>query len=342
MFDLRSDTVTRPTPEMRAAMAAAEVGDDVYREDPTVRRLEEAVAALVGKPAALFVSSGTMANQLALLCQTRPGDEVIAGKSAHVIAYESGAGAALSGVQFAQTEGEIFTASEAERLIRQRAYYCPRTSLIAVENTHNMGGGRVFPQENVAELAVLARRDGFALHLDGARIWNASVATGKGVGELAAPFDSVSVCFSKGLGAPAGSAVCGSEAMIERALRLRKMLGGGMRQVGILAAGALHALEHHRPRLAHDHAAAKALGARLAALEGVTVAPIDTNIVVAKLACAEASVRRGRELGVLFSAMAHDTVRLVTHLDVTGPRFSDAIALVARAVEESLREGKGG
>ncbi|MSP24997.1 MAG: aminotransferase class I/II-fold pyridoxal phosphate-dependent enzyme [Myxococcales bacterium] len=336
MFDLRSDTVTRPSPGMRAAIAVADVGDDVYREDPTTRLLEEEVAAITGKPAALFVSSGTMANQLALLCQTRPGDEVIAGRSAHVIAYESGAGAALSGVQFAQTAGEIFSAEEAARLIRQRAYYCPRTSVIAVENTHNMGGGRIFPQTNIAALGELCRREGFVFHLDGARIWNAAIATGTSVAELCAPFDSVSVCFSKGLGAPVGSALCGSRELLERALRWRKMLGGGMRQVGLLAAGARYALEHNRTRLAEDHAAAAALGARLAEIEGVTVAPVETNIVIAKLAHAEAAVARGRALGASFSAISPDTIRLVTHLDVTGPRFGDALALVTQAVREAL------
>ena len=336
MFDLRSDTVTRPTAAMRQAMAAAEVGDDVYREDPTVRRLEERTAALVGKPAALLVPSGTMANQIALLCHTRRGDEVIAGRNAHFISFESGAGAAWAGVQFAETPRELFTAEEAAALIRPRAYYCPQTRVIAVENTHNMAGGRIFPEADVAAIAALARREGLALHLDGARLWNAAIARGASEAELAAPFDTVSVCFSKGLGAPLGSAICGSAAIIAEALRYRKMLGGGMRQAGIVAAAALHALDHHRARLVDDHRAARELGAALAAVDGVKVAPVDTNIVIAELDKAEQVVAIGKEKGVLFSTISARAVRLVTHLDVTGPRFSEAVALVVAAFREGL------
>ncbi|HTN90833.1 MAG TPA: threonine aldolase family protein, partial [Sorangium sp.] len=210
MIDLRSDTVTRPTAAMRAAMAAAEVGDDVYREDPTVRRLEERVAELTGKEAALFVPSGTMGNQIALLCHTQRGDEVIAGEGAHCAFYESGAAPAWSGVQFAFAgRGGLFTAADVEDAIKPPLYYLPRTRVVAIENTHNRAGGRVFPQDDVLAIASVARAHGLALHLDGARLWNASVASGRPVAELAAPFDTVSVCFSKGLGAPVGSALCG-------------------------------------------------------------------------------------------------------------------------------------
>ncbi len=336
MFDLRSDTVTRPTAAMRQAMASAEVGDDVYREDPTVRRLEERTAAIAGKAAALFVPSGTMANQIALLCHARPGDEVIAGRNAHFISFESGAGAAWSGVQFAQTARELFGADEAAALIRPRAYYCPRTRLVAVENTHNMAGGRIFPQDDVLAIAAMARREGLGLHLDGARLWNAAIATGTSEAELAAPFDSVSLCFSKGLGAPLGSAICGSEAFIGEALRFRKMLGGGMRQAGVLAAAALHALDHHRDRLADDHRAAAELGRALAAVEGVKVAPVDTNIVLAEADGVERVVARAKDKGVLFSAISARAVRLVTHLDVSGPRFAEAIERVTAAFREGL------
>lgn len=316
-------------------MSAAECGDDVYREDPTVRRLEERVAELLGKESALFVPSGTMANQLALMLHARPGEEVIAGKSAHFVNYESGAGAALSGVQFACTKGELFSASEAESLIRAPAYWLPRTRLIGIENTHNMGGGLVFPQADVLAIAELAAKRGLALHLDGARLWNAAVASGLSEEELAAPFDTVAVCCSKGLGAPVGSLLAGSAERMGEALRLRKMLGGGMRQVGILAAAALHGIEHHRARLAEDHAAARRLGAALASIDGVNVGPVETNVVVAAVADAERVVRIAKSHGVLFSAIGPRTVRMVTHLDVTGIRFGEAVDAVARAFHEA-------
>ncbi len=335
MIDLRSDTVTRPTEAMRRAMASAEVGDDVYREDPTVRRLEERVAELTGKAAALFVPTGTMANQLALMLHARPGEEVIAGKNAHFVNYESGAGAAWAGVQFAATPREVFTAAEAAVLIRSQAYWLPRTRLIGIENTHNMAGGRVFPQSDVEAIAVLARERGLGLHLDGARVWNAAVATGRPEAELCAPFDSVSVCFSKGLGAPVGSALVGSEAFMENALRLRKMLGGGMRQVGVLAAAALHGIEHHRARLCEDHESAARLGRALAGLRGVSVTPVETNIVVAEVESAEHVVAAAKRLGVAFSAISPHVVRLVTHLDVSGADFANTITLVLSAFAEA-------
>jgi threonine aldolase len=245
-IDLRSDTVTRPTPAMRDAMARAEVGDDVYGEDPSVKRLEAEVAGLLGKEAALFVPSGTMGNQLALLCHTERGDEVYAGEGSHCIWYESGAAAAWSGVQLVEVgRGGIFDAEELERAIKPPAYYMPRPRLLVVENTHNRGGGRVWPLAQLGEVCDAARRRGLALHLDGARLWNASVASAESPATLARAFDSVSVCFSKGLGAPVGSALAGSKPLIEKAHRLRKMLGGGMRQVGVLAAAASYAIEHH-------------------------------------------------------------------------------------------------
>ena len=335
MIDLRSDTVTRPTEAMRRAMASADVGDDVYREDPTVRRLEEKVAELTGKAVALFVPTGTMANQLALMLHARPGDEVIAGKSAHFVNYESGAGGAWAGVQFAATPRELFTAEEAAALIRSSAYWLPRTRLIGIENTHNMAGGRIFPQADVEAIAALARQHGLGLHLDGARLWNAAVATGSSEAVLAAPFDTVSVCFSKGLGAPVGSVLAGSESLMEHALRFRKMLGGGMRQVGILAAGALFGLEHHRERLAEDHAAAARLGDALRQLRGVIVAPVETNIVVAEVESSESVVAAARRLGIAFSAVSPRVVRLVTHLDVSGAAFSTAVDGVVAAFREA-------
>ena len=341
MIDLRSDTVTRPTAAMRRAMADAEVGDDVYREDPTVALLEQRTAELVGKPAALFVPSGTMANQVALLCHTRPGDEVITGEGSHCAYYESGAGAAWSGVQFEQVgRGGLFSAAELEAAIKPRAYYCPNTSLVVVENTHNRAGGRVFPVAEVEAIVAVARREGLKLHLDGARLWNAATALGRPPAELCAGFDSVSVCFSKGLGAPVGSALCGDAATISAALRFRKMLGGGMRQAGILAAGALHALDHHRERLAEDHANARRLQEALAELAGVSVGVVETNIVNVDLPCAaDRVVERAAQRQVLISAVGPRRLRLVTHLDVAGAAFEQALEAIVAAHREALADG---
>jgi len=338
MFDLRSDTVTRPTAAMRRAMAQAEVGDDVYREDPTLQTLERRVAEIVGKEAALFVPSGTMANQIALLCHCRPGDEVIVGVGAHCAYYESGAGAAWGGVQFEQVgEGGSFGAEDLKAAIKPDAYYLPRTRLVAVENTHNRAGGKVFPFEMVAAVASLARDEGLATHLDGARIWNAAVASGRSVASLCAPFDTVSVCFSKGLGAPVGSAICGDEVTIRAAVRYRKMLGGGMRQAGILGAGALHALEHHRERIADDHAAAKRIGAALSAIPGVSVVAPETNIVNVDVTVeATKVVEEAKRRQVLFNAIGPRRLRLVTHLDVSGEGFETGLEALVGAFQTAV------
>jgi threonine aldolase len=331
-IDLRSDTVTRPTPEMRRVMASAEVGDDVYGEDPTVRDLEERLAELLNKEAALFVPSGTMSNQIALLVHTRPGDEVVIGEGAHCAWYESGAAAAWSGVQFQVAgSGGLFGARELEKAIKPPAYYYPRTSLVAVENTHNRAGGRVFPLAAAQAVATCARRHGLALHLDGARLWNASAKTGIPEREFAAPFDTVNVCFSKGLGAPVGSALAGPKELIRQAHRFRKMLGGGMRQAGVLASAALYAMEHHRERLAEDHRAARAIAEVLAAAAGaeIDLETVETNIVVIRLprAAPEAVVNGAREAGVLLNATGPDSLRAVTHLDVS---FDDAVDAARR------------
>lgn len=337
-FDLRSDTVTRPDAEMRRAMADADVGDDVYREDPTVTRLQEAVAARLGKEAALFVPSGTMANQVAILCHTRPGDEVICGRGAHCAFYESGAGGAVAGVQFQQTEEAFFGPDEVAAHCKPRAYFCPNTSLVTVENTHNRGGGIVYPVEALEPLAAACRAHGLAMHLDGARLWNAAEALGVAEATLAAPFDTVSVCFSKGLGAPIGSALVGSKALIEGpALRFRKMLGGGMRQVGIIAAGALFALEQRRARLAEDHAAAQRLAHALRAVAGVEVADVVTNIVLADVPVpAERVVAAAEARGVAFYPFGPRRLRLVTHGDVVGEGFEDAVAATVGAFAEAV------
>lgn len=284
IVDLRSDTVTRPTPAMRAAMATAEVGDDVFRDDPTVLALESRVASLLGKEAALFVPSGTMANQVALRVHASPGTEVIAHAGAHLYNYEGGGAAALGGVQVRPLESDDGTLPLAAV---QRAWHddsdphLAPTSLIAFEDTHNACGGVLVPRENIDEVATFARSKGTPLHLDGARLWNAAVASGQSVAELAAPFDTVSVCFSKGLGAPVGSALVGSSAHMRRALRLRKQLGGGLRQAGVLAAAALHALDHHRERLADDHRRARRLADAIASTPGLTCAVhrVQSNLV---------------------------------------------------------------
>lgn len=338
MIDLRSDTVTRPTPAMREVMARAEVGDDVFGEDPSVRALEEEVAGLTGKEAALFVTSGTMGNQLAIALHTRPGDEVIVGEGAHVVFYESGAGAALSGVQFAIAgAGGLFDADAMEERIQAAAYWSPRTSLVCVENTHNRAGGRIFPQRDAVAVADRARARGLAVHLDGARLWNACAATGLSAKELVAPFDTTSVCFSKGLGAPVGSALCGPRALIERARRLRKMWGGGMRQSGILASAALHALRNHRDRLGDDHAAAKAFAERMTRVPGASVdlARVETNIVNVDLDApltGDGVSAAARELGLLVNASGPRRIRVVTHLDVKRAEVERAAELLGEAI----------
>jgi threonine aldolase len=339
MIDLRSDTVTRPTPAMREAMARAEVGDDVYGEDPTVRALEELVAGLTGKEAALFVPSGTMGNQLALATSTRRGDEVVCGEGAHLSWFESGAGAALSGVQFAVAgRGGLFDVAEMEAAVKPRAYYYPRTSLVAIENTHNRAGGRVFPEADARAIVKRARELDLKAHLDGARIWNACARTGASLADLAAPFDTVSVCFSKGLGAPVGSALCASKAQIEEAHRLRKMLGAGMRQAGILAAGALYAVQHHRARLADDHEHAKLFAKELRGLlssAAVTVQDPETNIVNIDLPAGPAAkaIALAKEKGVLVGTILPTRIRAVFHLDIARPSALDAARTLARALE---------
>jgi threonine aldolase len=327
--DLRSDTLTRPTAEMRAAMARAEVGDDVYGEDPSVRALEDRVAELFGKEQALFVPSGTMGNQIGLLVHTRPGDEVIIGEGSHCAFYESGAASAWAGVQFAVAgRGGLFVAEDVVDVIKPTADHFPQSRLVVVENTHNRAGGRVFPQAHLLEVARVARAHGMALHLDGARIWNASVATGLALQTLAAPFDTLSVCFSKGLGAPVGSAIVGTRAHIVAAHRFRKMLGGGMRQAGILAAGALYAVEHQRARLAEDHQSARAFAAVLQGAPGIEapLAEVETNIV--QLTCtyidAQELVQRAKAHGILLNATGKRTLRAVTHLDVSESQVKQA------------------
>jgi threonine aldolase len=337
MIDLRSDTVTRPTAGMRAAMAAAEVGDDVFGDDPTVHALEEEVARITGKEAALFVTSGTMGNQLAIATQTRPGDDVLVGEGAHPILNEAGGAAALSGVQLSAVgRGGFFTAEEMEAAVQPRLYWAMRTSLVSVENTHNKAGGRVWPHAQATAVARRARELGLATHLDGARIWNASVASGVDVAAWCAPFDTVSVCFSKALGAPVGSALCAPRRLVEDARRLRKQWGGGMRQSGILAAAALYGLAHHRARLGEDHANARALAERLARVPGTKVDPstVETSFVSIDLdAPADAVARAAKERGLLINPSGPRRLRAVTHLDVSRADVDAAADILAKAVQ---------
>ncbi len=327
-IDLRSDTVTRPTPAMREAMARAEVGDDVYGEDPTVSRLEAAAAARVGKEAAVFVPSGTMANQIALRVHTRSGDAALAGHGSHVVLYEAGAPAALAGVTMHPIGSDgLFDADDVLRSIAPDDAHFPATRLVCVENTHAQSGGRVFPLDAIRRIAGVARERRLLLHLDGARLFNAEVASGVQAAEWAAPFDSVSFCLSKGLGAPVGSLVCGSRELAARARRVRKLYGGGMRQAGILAAAGLFALEHHIKRLADDHAHARLLARGLAALPGVAeVRDPETNIAAFRVADAGRFVAASRAKGVLLGALDRDWVRAVTHLDVSGADVEDALS----------------
>ncbi len=335
VIDLRSDTVTKPTPAMREAMAQAEVGDDVFGDDPTVKELEAETASLLGKEAALFTASGTMANQLALRSQTEPGDEILVDANAHVYYYEGGAPAALSGVMCRCLDGQrgIFAAADVEAALRPVDPHFARTRMVCVENTHNRGGGKIWSTKQIGEVAAAARKHNLLLHLDGARLWNASVATGIPEREYAAPFDTVSVCFSKGLGAPVGSALVGCKSTIERARRFRKMLGGGMRQVGIIAAGALFALRHHRARLAEDHANARLLASGLGQIKGLEAHAdeIETNMVRFRVLSmpAEQLAQQLRDRGVLVLAISRDTIRAVTNLMVSTEDIRAALEIAS-------------
>jgi threonine aldolase len=339
-IDLRSDTITQPTPAMRDAMAAADVGDDVFGEDPTVRELEAETAALLGKEAALFTVSGTMANQLAIRSHTEPGDEILVEANAHLYYYEGGAPAALSGVMCRCLQGDrgVFSGAEVESALRPADSHFPRTRLVCLENTHNRGGGKIWPLHRIEEVAGAARRHGLQLHLDGARLWNAAAATGIAESQWAAPFDTVSVCFSKGLGAPVGSALVGSKELLARARRFRKMFGGGMRQAGIIAAGALFALRNHRARLAEDHANAKALAEGIGRCQGFEVAPceVETNMVRFRLPGVPAAevVERLRVRGVLVLATDRLTIRAVTSLMVSTEDIHLAVNAIANAKKE--------
>jgi threonine aldolase len=321
---------------MRAAMAGAEVGDDVYGEDPSVNRLQELAAEKLGKEAAIYVPSGTMANQLALRALTQPGDLVLASAGAHILRYESGAAAALSGVQIHTIgRGGVFAVDDVLHALPAANPHFAPVSLLAFENTHNMAGGRIFPFDELNKVAAAARERGLRLHLDGARLFNATVATGIPAARWAEPFDTVSFCLSKGLGAPVGSLVCASAELIHRIHRLRKMFGGGMRQAGILAAAGIYALEHHLDRLEEDHRNAQRLAVGLDAL-GLAVDPEpETNMVLFRVGNPARFHRAIQKRGVLINQVDAQRFRAVLHLDVAAPDVEDALNRIREALEET-------
>jgi threonine aldolase len=340
-IDLRSDTVTRPSAAMRAAMNVAEVGDDVFCEDPTVNRLEERVAALLGKEAALFVPSGTMSNQIAVRVHTQPGDELICDVNCHIYVYEAGGPAVLSGVTCRTLEGDhgILDVSQLDGLVRPLDDpHQVRTRLVCLENTHNRGGGKIYALEKIEAVSSWARHHGLAMHLDGARLWNAVVASGVKASAWANHFDTVSVCFSKGLGAPVGSALAGPRDLMVKARRVRKQFGGGMRQAGVLAAAALHALDHHVERLAEDHRNAQVLARAVNQTPGLRLDPpeVETNLVWFNVDRGLGSARDVaaalKERGVLMHPAGPQRLRACTHLDVSAAQVERAAEALRAAV----------
>lgn len=339
VVDLRSDTVTRPTPAMREAMLAAEVGDDVLDHDPTTLALEEKVADLLGKERALFFPSGVQANQTALAIHGRPGTEAICEAGAHIFNYEEAAGAALSGLQLhpVPTPDGLLTPELVEGAIRPPSPYAPVTGLVALENTHNSAGGKILPLATAEAISEVAREAGLPVHLDGARLWHAAVATGRMPRELAAVADTVMVCMSKGLGAPVGSLLAGSEPLMAKAWRVRRRLGGAMRQSGILAAAGIYALDHNLARLAQDHDRARALARGARELDGLSVREPDTNIVMLDLelpgVTADRVLKEMAEEGVLMVPFGPKRIRAVTHMEVSDEGIRRALAALGRVVK---------
>ncbi len=346
IIDLRSDTITRPTPEMRAAIAGATVGDDVFGEDPTVLALQEHVADRLGKEAALFVPSGSMSNQIAIRLHCGLGDELICEAGCHIYNYEQGGNAQLSGVAVRAVEGtdHLLRIEDVEDLIRRDNEHLALTRMLALENTHNRGSGRVLPYQGMVELCRWAHENGLTTHLDGARLFNAQIASSIDVARWAEPFDTVSVCFSKGLGAPVGSALAGSGDLMRAARRHRKVFGGGMRQAGMIAAGALYALQHHVDRLAEDHANAQILATAIRESQGLRLASetVDTNIVFfdvdPQLATAEQFSGALRQQKVLALSLSKRRIRAVTHMDVSTPQVHRAAEII-RSLANSFASG---
>lgn len=346
IIDLRSDTVTKPTAAMRAAMAAAEVGDDVFGEDPTVKKLEERVAALMGKEAAVFVPSGTMSNQIAIRSQTQPGDEILLDLNCHIYNYEAGGPAVLSGVTCRTLDGEngILDLSQLKDKIRPSdSYHQVRTRMVCLENTHNRGGGTIYPIDKIDAISRWARSNGLIMHLDGARLWNAIVATGIPARQWAEHFDSVSVCFSKGLGAPVGSALSGSHELIDKARGSRKLLGGGMRQAGVLAAACIYAIDHHIERLAEDHRNAQIIAEAMFDTPGLAPYPpkIETNLIWCRvdreLGTAEAVAAKLAKHGIRVLIAGPQTIRACTHLDVNTAQAEQAAETLRKTLTQAAR-----
>ncbi|MBL4785250.1 MAG: aminotransferase class I/II-fold pyridoxal phosphate-dependent enzyme [Cohaesibacteraceae bacterium] len=335
-IDLRSDTVTRPCKGMLDAMFAAQVGDDQYREDPAMNALEIRMAAMLGKEASLWLPSGTMANQVALRIFTRPGDDVVVSRECHAVWHETGGSAANSGVQLTDIgEKGIFTAIEFEAVIKPRNHVIyPPTTLVQIENTHNRAGGVVFPQIDIEAICALAKDRGIGSYLDGARLWNASIVTGKSVAELAAPFDAVMVSLSKGLGAPGGSILAGSKDFIRQAIRYRRMFGGAMRQIGYFAAAAEYALDHNLARLGEDHKNASLLANALSQNPFIHFdqASVQSNVLVFHLKegalAAAALVKQARQQGVYLNMFGPQTLRALTHLDVNAEQCRIAAEII--------------
>jgi len=343
IIDLRSDTVTTPSPAMRKAIAEAEVGDDVFEGDPTVKKLEKKVAEILGHEAALFVPSGTMANQVSLRMLASPGDEVLCERGTHIINYEVAAASALSGIQLTPIDSPdgILTPDLIEPFIRPDNIHHPNTAVIAIENTHNRAGGRVYPMELLPRIGDMARKHNLKYYLDGARIWNAAAFHGVSLSEIAKEFDAVSVCFSKGLGAPVGSAVVSSKEMIKKARRIRKMLGGGMRQAGIIAAGALFALEHNLDRISEDHRRAKMLATMLAEAGVFEIDPdeVQTNIVVIDLPGSlnlDSFINDLKSNGLLVVPFGVSRIRAVAHLNVDDDDIKKAAEILIKTAKAEI------
>lgn len=345
MIDLRSDTCSRPTPEMRAAMAAAEVGDDVYGDDPTVKALERATADLLGKEDAVYMPTGTMTNQVGIRAHTEPGDAVLLDQNAHVYILEGGAPAAFSGVLPRLLPGVrgIFTPADVEAAVGSAHPFFPATipapvRLLCLENTHNIGGGAIWPLEQLRAVTRTGRDLGLSLHLDGARLWHATAATGISEADYAAPFDSISVCFSKALGAPVGSCLVGDKDFITRARRFKQQIGGGFRQAGIIAAGALHALTHHRERLGEVHALARRFAEGLPGFDRIVIDPVDveTNIVRFQLRDCKAGafVEEAHRRGLYMLPSGPSAVRAVFYLDIEHKDVEAALSIIQDTLAE--------
>lgn len=338
MIDLRSDTVTQPTAAMKRAMCEAPLGDDVYGEDPTVNRLQEEMAALFGKEAGLFVPTGVMSNQLAIKAWTQPGDEVIVEKESHIFNYETAAPSMMSAVQLHPVAGGmgVLALADVEAAIRPGDYYYPRSSLVCIENTHNRMGGTLYPVDAMRDLQAFCRGRGMGLHLDGARIWNAHAASGTPLRDFGEAVDSISVCFSKGLGAPVGSMLLGTKDLITKAHKYRKIYGGGMRQAGMLAAAALHAVEHHLPLLAADHARARRFAEALTGMKSfqVDIARVQSNMVLLDFTGnamrASEAQKRLREAGIDIGMGMGDMLRAVFHIDLDDRALEQSIDIFTK------------